>query len=398
MPRTPRLAERFFADGADYRPRSATCSVVENPARWPSSSFLTASKYAPPLHALSQHSGQGRLHAVAAEEEVCQAARDDNEAPQASGEAEQRLVEQNCRNFRRADLRIGDGQRAPRTVPTLLAAGQRVHTPLGGGVVKATKLGGWVVVQLDETEEERQQAEIERQKVRETNWRVKRYMQELADARRLGRRPPLLVRDDVPPLDRGFQQPGWRRKGPQPAWLASGVAAVGGDITDPKHSKWRDELASLCQPCDVRVPVPARNVTASGWMRGLRVQAMLVETDEARSQALLDLVRDATNLRFRARTAARKNAPRDLHGRLRMPSCCQCCLTRAVAHIRASGGKCRAVQIKDCYAWLEGNKIRARYTGTQDLMNDHLEWSEVHRMWARRPVSLSRIHRSLSSL
>ena len=106
---------------------------------------MTASKYAPPLHALSQHSGQGRLHAVAAEEEVCQAARDDNEAPQASGEAEQRLVEQNCRNFRRADLRIGDGQRAPRTVPTLLAAGQRVHTPLGGGVVKATKLGGWVV-------------------------------------------------------------------------------------------------------------------------------------------------------------------------------------------------------------------------------------------------------------
>ena len=191
---------------------------------------MTASKYAPPLHALSQHSGQGRLHAVAAEEEVCQAARDDNEAPQASGEAEQRLVEQNCRNFRRADLRIGDGQRAPRTVPTLLAAGQRVHTPLGGGVVKATKLGGWVVVQLDETEEERQQAEIERQKVRETNWRVKRYMQELADARRLGRRPPLLVRDDVPPLDRGFQQPGWRRKGPQPAWLASGVAAVGGGI------------------------------------------------------------------------------------------------------------------------------------------------------------------------
>ena len=75
--------------------------------------------------------------------QACQAARDDNEAPQAS--QEQRLVEDNCRNFRRTDLRVGDGLRAPRTVPTLLAAGQRVHTPLGGGVVKATKLAGWVV-------------------------------------------------------------------------------------------------------------------------------------------------------------------------------------------------------------------------------------------------------------
>ena len=328
--------------------------------------------------------------------QACQAARDDNEAPQAS--EEQRLVEDNCRPYRRTELRIGDGKRAPRTVPTLLAAGQRVHTPLGGGVVKDTKVGGWVVVQLDETEEERQQAEIDRRTVRETNWRVKRYVQELAEARRLSRRLPRLVRDDVPPIDGGFQQPGWRRKGPQPAWLASGVAAVGGDITDPKHAKWRDELASLCKPRDVRVHVPARNVTASRWIRGLKVQAMLVETDEARSRALLDLARDATALRYRARAAALKNAPRDDRGRLRMPSCCQCCLTRAVAHIRASGGKCRAVQIKDCYAWLEGNKIRARYTGTEDLVNDHLEWSEVHRMWARRPVSLSRIHRSPSSL
>ena len=47
--------------------------------------------------------------------QACQAARDDNEAPQAS--EEQRLVEDNCRPYRRTELRIGDGKRAPRTVP-----------------------------------------------------------------------------------------------------------------------------------------------------------------------------------------------------------------------------------------------------------------------------------------
>ena len=178
---------------------------------------------------------------------------------------------------------------------------------------------------------------------------------------------------------RGWE-PGWGWNA-FPAWLRVRHEAQGFDPTNPASVRKLEEECAVCKEADVRPFCPFSMLTPSGYQRWLLSRAE-VATSRARARQLLLCERELRKLRKRCERAA--NPGPEAKAEL---GCCELCSYRIVFALRVLGKE------YDEKGMLRGRLVNGKVVLENlapydaKLINDHLEWSAQHRMWARRSAS-----------
>ena len=177
---------------------------------------------------------------------------------------------------------------------------------------------------------------------------------------------------------RGWE-PGWGWDA-IPAWLRVRHVAQGFDPTDPANVRQLEEECAICKKYNLRPHNPLSMLTPSGFQRWLLSRAE-VATSRARARQLLLCERELRKLRKRCERAA--NPGPEAKAEL---GCCELCSYRIVFALRVLGKE------YDEKGMLRGRLVNGKVVLENlapydaKLINDHLEWSAQHRMWARRGV------------
>lgn len=178
---------------------------------------------------------------------------------------------------------------------------------------------------------------------------------------------------------RGWE-PGWGWNA-FPAWLRVRHEAQGFDPTNPANVRQLEEECAICKEGDVRPFCPFSMLTPSGYQRWLLSRAE-VATSRARARELLLCERKLRKLRKRCERAA--NPGPEAKAEL---GCCELCSYRVLFALRVLGKE------YDEKGMLRGRLVNGKVVLENlapydaKLINDHLEWSATHRMWARRTAS-----------
>ena len=192
---------------------------------------------------------------------------------------------------------------------------------------------------------------------------------------------------------RGWE-PGWGWAA-IPAWLRVRHEAQGFDPTNPANVRQLEKELAICKKYNLRPHCPFSMLTPTGFGRRLLARAE-VETDRARARELRAAERKLCDLRGKCEKYSNPG-PED---RARY-GCCECCGFVCTVLLRKVGPEVLLrVTGKDYAEWgfvrgrLVNGKVVLENLAPHDakLINDHLEWSATHRMWARRSAS------SISSL
>ena len=149
------------------------------------------------------------------------------------------------------------------------------------------------------------------------------------------------------------------------------------------------ELA-ICKKYNLRPHCPFSMLSPTGFGRRLLARAE-VETDRARARELRTAQRKLSDLR--GNCEKRSNPGPDDRERY---GCCESCGLVCTVLLRKVGPEVLLrVTGKDYAEWgfvrgrLVNGKVVLENLAPYDakLVNDHLEWSATHRMWARRSAS-----------
>ena len=178
---------------------------------------------------------------------------------------------------------------------------------------------------------------------------------------------------------RGWE-PGWGWLA-IPAWLRVRLEHQGFDSTNPASVRQLEEECAICKKYNLRPHMPFSMLTPSGFQRWLLSRAE-VEPNRARKRQLIDCEKALRNLRGRCNRAA--NPGPEAKAEL---GCCELCSYRIVFALRVLGKE------YDEKGMLRGRLVTGQVVLENlapydaKLINDHLEWSATHRMWARRTAS-----------
>ena len=192
---------------------------------------------------------------------------------------------------------------------------------------------------------------------------------------------------------RGWQ-PGWGW-GAVAAWLQERLLAQGFDPTNPANVRQLEKELAICKKYNLRPHCPFSMLSPTGFGRRLLARADR-ETVPARAAQL----RTAQKALALLRDSCEKRSNPGPEDRARY-GCCECCAWKCTFMLRRVGpevlfrltGK-RYAQFRFVRGRLVNGKVVLENLAPHDakLINDHLEWSATHRMWARRSAS------SISSL
>ena len=206
----------------------------------------------------------------------------------------------------------------------------------------------------------------------------------------------------VPGADVGWEESGFAR-GWQPgwgwgavaAWLQERLLAQGFDPTNPANVRQLEKELAICKKYNLRPHCPFSMLSPTGFGRRLLARADR-ETVPARAAQL----RTAQKALALLRDSCEKRSNPGPEDRARY-GCCECCAWKCTFMLRRVGpevlfrltGK-RYAQFRFVRGRLVNGKVVLENLAPHDakLINDHLEWSATHRMWARRSAS------SISSL
>ena len=178
---------------------------------------------------------------------------------------------------------------------------------------------------------------------------------------------------------RGWE-PGWGWAA-IPAWLRVRLEHQGFDSTNPASVRQLEEECAICKKYNLRPHMPFSMLTPSGYQRWLLSRAE-VATSRARARQLLLCERELRYLRKRCERAA--NPGPEAKAEL---GCCELCSYRVLFALRVLGKE------YDEKGMLRGRLVNGKVVLENlapydaKLINDHLEWSAQHRMWARRTAS-----------
>jgi len=187
---------------------------------------------------------------------------------------------------------------------------------------------------------------------------------------------------------RGWQ-PGWGW-GAVAAWLQERLLAQGFDPTNPANVRQLEKELAICKKYNLRPHCPFSMLSPTGFERRLLARAERA-TDPARAAQLRTAQRKLHYLRGRCEVAA--NPGPDDRARY---GCCESCGLVCTVLLRKVGPEVLLrVTGKDYAEWgfvrgrLVNGKVVLENLAPHDakLINDHLEWSATHRMWARRSAS-----------
>ena len=175
-------------------------------------------------------------------------------------------------------------------------------------------------------------------------------------------------------------EPGWGWRA-IPAWLRVRLEHQGFDSTNPESVRQLEKECAICKKYNLRPHNPISMLTPSGFQRWLLARAE-AETDRTRARELIACEKKLRKLRQQCEQAA--NPGPEAKAEL---GCCELCSYRVLFALRVLGkeydekGMLRG-RLVDGEVVLEN---LAPYDAK--LINDHLEWSAQHRMWARRSAS-----------
>ena len=184
-------------------------------------------------------------------------------------------------------------------------------------------------------------------------------------------------------------EPGWGWDA-IPAWLRVRMLAQGFDPTNPKNVRQLEKECWICKVGNVRPHLPFSMLTPTGFERQL-LRRSEVEPDRARTAQLKRCQAALKILRSQCETVSNPGAEdRELYG------CCQCCAFQTTLLLREVGPEIIMRVTGNDYAQvllvrgrLVDGEVVLENLAEHDakLINDHLEWSATHRMWARRSAS-----------
>ena len=175
-------------------------------------------------------------------------------------------------------------------------------------------------------------------------------------------------------------EPGWGWNA-IPAWLRVRLEHQGFDPTNPANVRQLEKECAICKKYNLRPHMPLSMLTPTGFETSL-VRRAEVATDPARAAQLRKAQRKLHSLRSRCEQAAYPGAEAEA-----ALGCCELCAWHVEFVLRVLGedyeerGFVRG-RLVDGEVVLENV---APHDAT--LINDHLEWSATHRMWARRTAS-----------
>ena len=184
-------------------------------------------------------------------------------------------------------------------------------------------------------------------------------------------------------------QPGWGWDA-VPKWLQERLVAQGFDPTVPANVQQLEKECAICKKYNLRPHCPFSMLSPTAFGRRLLARAE-VATDPARAAQLRTAQEALSQLRHSCEKRSNPGAlDRERYG------CCESCGLVCTFLLRKVGpevllrvtGKDYAV-----FGFVRGRLVNGKVVlenlapHDAKLINDHLEWSATHRMWARRSAS-----------
>jgi hypothetical protein len=209
----------------------------------------------------------------------------------------------------------------------------------------------------------------------EYDWAARRQL--AADRQLEGKDAGMTALAAVPPpapvLTTPFDQlygKNWEPGKRHPAVVVEAFRKAGYPVKKQTFKNALDALAVICRDAGVRPPLPQRGLAPTGFVRYVDRLASR-ERDSTRKKKLNRARHQLKRLRVNLKDACRPTTT---------ASACELCTLRGVVLLKARPHLDRIV-IKKTETRRTPYGFAVDYHG-EDLVNDHLEWSEEHRCWA----------------
>jgi len=173
----------------------------------------------------------------------------------------------------------------------------------------------------------------------------------------------------------GLYPDGWVVGQPHPEIVLQFFERAGYDVADANQLAVLNSLAAQCAKADVRIFFPQRGRSPRDFSARFSRLARRSK-DDAERHRLKVVERAVRSIAERCRRVAERNAPPK-------PAACEMCVADCLTLLESRHHLC-SVTVRGVEMTRRDDgeyDVVNRNDGEVDLCNDHLEWSERHRVW-----------------